>query len=360
MLSPNHHVSKPNESANTVTHHGESNRREPNRGVLRRYLLVLSMLAPLLLSSCGLFSSDGDGKPTPTSIAPPPEVDIAYGPVPGCPGPGSDDPCGGSQTLDIYRADGVDPKDSKSTDPRPVALWIHGGGFIAGDKQGSLSRYYQPLLDDGWDIVAINYRLSKNGQNVFPTALGDVKRAVRWVKANAAAQGWDAKAVAAIGHSAGGNLSEMLAVTGNDQALEPGDLPPELQAVDSTVIAAIGVSAVSDMRTFMATGYFTQAAHDYIGCAKGCDSLLDQSSVQTHVDGDSAPLFALHGVDDPWAQPSQGELVKDAYGKTGISDRFKLQIVSDGPKEFRSHDLDIERWIGDIQDFLDDHLPPSA
>lgn len=323
----------------------------------RRSLPALVVCVAFIASGCGLFSSD-ESSPTPTSIAPPPEVDIAYGPVAGCPGPGTDENCGGSQTLDIYRAKNAD--DKKSDKSRPVAVWIHGGGFITGDKSGSLSRYYQPLLDDGWDIVAINYRLSRNGENTFPTAVQDVKRAIRWIKANAGAQGWDQHAVASIGHSAGGNLSEMLAVTADDPALEPQDLPVELQAVDSSVFAAIGVSAVSDMRTFMATGFFTQATHDYLGCKTGCDSLLDRGSVQTHVDKNSAPVFALHGVDDPWAQPSQGELVRDAYEKAGIGDRFKLLVVDDGPERFRSHDLDIERWIGDIQGFLNDHLPSSS
>lgn len=319
-------------------------------------LPLLLAVGPLVLGGCGLFKGD-KGVPPPTSMAAPPEVDIPYGPALGCPGPGSDSDCGGSQTLDIYRADGSSKPNPDPSQPRPVAIWIHGGGFIAGDKLGTLSRYYEPLLKSGWDIVAINYRLSQNDENAFPIPVQDVKRAVRWVKANATAQGWDPNAVASIGHSAGGNLSEMLAVTANNPALEAPELPPELQAVDSSVIASVGVAAVSDMRMFQATGFFTQAVHDYLGCTEGCDSLLDQASVQTHVDSESAPILAIHGVDDPWAQPSQGELVQAAYVKAGIADRFELIVVTDGPPEFRSHDVDIQRWISDIESFLDDHLP---
>lgn len=310
--------------------------------------VALVALFVVLLAGCG---SDSDATPPPTSLAPPPETDVPYGDAAGC--AGTDVGCGGSQQLDIYR--------SSALGVHPVILWLHGGGFVAGDKSGSLSAYVQPLLDEGWDIVSANYRLTtEDGQNAYPAALTDAKRAVRWIKANAAAQGWDPNAVAAMGHSAGGNLVEMLAVTSNNPELEPTDLPPELQAVDSSIIAAVALAPVSDLETFVQQPMFTDAVHRYVDCETKCTKQLRSASVQTHVDATAAPVLAIHGADDPWADPGQGRLVQQAYEDAGIGDRFQLIVVDDGPEEFRAHIPDLERWIGDISSFLDAHLPPGV
>jgi acetyl esterase/lipase len=276
---------------------------------------------------------------------------VPYGDVAGC--DGQDVDCGGSQQLDIYR--------SPAPGVNPVILWLHGGGFVAGDKEGSLSAYVQPLLDEGWDVVSANYRLTTaDGQNPYPTALMDAKRAVRWIKANAAAQGWDANAVAAMGHSAGGNLVEMLAVTADNPELEPQDLPPELQAVDSSIIAAVALAPVSDLETFVEQPMFTDAVHRYVACEAKCTKQLRAASPHTHVDSTAAPILAIHGADDPWAGPGQGEQLQQAYEDADLGDRFELIVVDDGPEEFRAHVPDLERWIEDISDFLDSHLPEGT
>ena len=322
-----------------------------HRSFLRSTALIACLAVAVLVASCS--SNDPDATAPPTSLAPPAEVDIPYGPVAGC--DGIDGDCGGSQLLDIYR--------SEEDGPNPVVVWVHGGGFVGGDKSGSLSQYVQPMLDEGWDIVSINYRLSlENGDNAFPTGLLDVKRAVRWVKANAAAQDWDQAAVAAMGISAGGNLVEMLAVTSGDESLEPPaqDLPPELQAVDSSIIGAVALSPVSDMATFQNLEFFSRAAALYLDCTGDCSEQVAAGSVQTHVSPSAAPILAIHGSLDTVAAPSQGTVVQQAYDAAGIGDRFTMIIVEDGPEQDRGHSPDLERWAGDVLDFLDDQRPEPS
>lgn len=338
----------------TAQRRGPAGRTSPLPGTIALGAVVLVAIA-LVVASCSMVSNSNPAIPTPTSMPAPPEVGIAYGPDKGCAGP-TQDQCGGSQTLDIYRARGVTPETRTKGEPRKVAVWVHGGGFVAGDKTGSLSQYFSKLLDDGWDIVALNYRLTMGTKNAFPTAVMDVKRAVRWVKANAAGNGWDPEKVAAIGHSAGGNLVGMLATTADDPSLEDPDLPPELRAVDSSITSAVTLSAVSDMAAFSNSPTFADAVKAYVSCAGQCDRQLAQASVQTHVDARSSPILAFHGARDLLAAPAQGRLLETAYKDAGIADRFKLIIVDDGPVEFQGHVPDIKRWIGDIGDWLDGHL----
>ncbi len=311
--------------------------------MLRRVALsVLAVTSLLVVTSCGLFEDD---EPPSTTMSRPPEADVAYGVDLSC----APDviPCTGAQTVDIYRSDEIGPN--------PVVVWIHGGGFIGGDKATGLNEHLETFLDDGWDIVSMNYRLSTADANQFPAALQDAKYVVRWVKANAANQDWDATSVAAVGHSAGGNLAAMLAVTSDVDELEPVDLAPHLTAVDSSVIAAIAIAPVSDVGAFGDVLGWDRAALWYTGC-DGCPE-EQRASVIPYVDGESSPLLMLHGADDPIAPPAIGEAVVAAYQAAGIGDRVQLIVVDDGPEDFRGHNPDFDRWDDVFVDFLDAARP---
>lgn len=113
---------------------------------------------------------------------------------------------GGSpaQVCDIHLPDG--------DGPFPVIVLSHGGGFMFGDQKMEL---IQPVIeagtDNGYAVVSVDYR--KSSETVFPGALADVKAAVRFVRANADAYGFDAEHIAAWGESAGAYLSLMTALT---------------------------------------------------------------------------------------------------------------------------------------------------
>ena len=284
-----------------------------------------------------------EAEPT-TFLAPPPEIDLAYGPVAGCEGPDAE--CGGSQDVDIYRSD--------EPGPNPVLIWIHGGGFVTGDKAG-VDDDFQPVLDAGWDIVSANYRLTlDDGTDGFPTGLQDLNRLVRWVKANAAAQDWDPAVVAAAGHSAGGNLAGMLAATAEDPTLQPTDLPPELAVQDPSIVAAVAAAPVSDLATYAAVGDADSVVRDYTNCrAPDCTEAFAAGSVQRHVDADTPPILSVHGVEDPLAPPSVGVLLGAAFDDAGIADRFQMIVIDDGPEEFRGHNLDFSRFMDDAVELLE-------
>jgi len=78
---------------------------------------------------------------------------------------------GPSQTLDLYA-----PKKAKEV---PLIVWIHGGAFLFGSKEGVPLH----LLLEGYAVASINYRLSFEA--VFPAQLEDCKAAVRWLRAHA-------------------------------------------------------------------------------------------------------------------------------------------------------------------------------
>lgn len=314
----------------------------------RRGVLVVVLLATLVVAAgCSWFSDDG---PPPTMPAPP-ESNIPYGPAGPC--AAGDPSCAGNQLLDIYRSD------SETSDPRPVALWIHGGGFVGGDKFG-VNAYLQPLLDDGWDIVSINYRLTtERGDNEFPTAITDAKRAVRWIRSNAAANGWDPQRIAAIGHSAGGNIVGFLVVTPDDPAFESNDLPPDLAGVSSAVSAGVALNPVADLTMWSHNVYWTDAVKRYVGCTGSCTELYDDASVQNHISASAAPLLVIFGSEDGVAPAAQAEPLKAAFESAGAGDRLEVVVVDDGPEKWLAHEPDVKRLSTQVVGFLDANTPAA-
>jgi acetyl esterase/lipase len=89
---------------------------------------------------------------------------------------------GPSQTLDLYA-----PKKAKDV---PLIVWIHGGAFLFGSKEGfPVEPVPVYLLLDGYAVASINYRLSPEA--VFPAQLEDCKAAIRWLRAHAGEFGID-------------------------------------------------------------------------------------------------------------------------------------------------------------------------
>ena len=64
--------------------------------------------------------------------------------------------------------------------PLPVIVWIHGGGWLAGSKEGCPAVQF---VSKGYAVASINYRLSQHA--VFPAQIEDCKAAIRWLRANA-------------------------------------------------------------------------------------------------------------------------------------------------------------------------------
>jgi acetyl esterase/lipase len=89
---------------------------------------------------------------------------------------------------------------------RPVVLWIHGGALIMGHR-GQIDRsLLRKLLDAGYAVVSIDYRLAPESK--LPAILDDVQDAYRWVREKGPDLfNIDPKRVAVMGGSAGGYLT---------------------------------------------------------------------------------------------------------------------------------------------------------
>jgi acetyl esterase/lipase len=130
-----------------------------------------------------------------------------------------------------------------SVKPSGLALvYLHAGGWQQFDKDTYTRPFFGHLAAQGHVIVDVSYRLCHEA-DLFGI-VGDVKRAIAWIKANAKRYGVDAKRVVAAGGSAGGHLALLAAYTPNHPQLDPEDV---LEA-DTSVRAVISYYGLPDVR----------------------------------------------------------------------------------------------------------------
>ena len=115
-----------------------------------------------------------------------------------------------------YEKSGQDSTMVSGEAQRPVLLWIHGGGWRGGSRSEECPAL--PLLDSGYVVASIDYRLSQ--QAPWPAQLYDAKAAVRWLRAHAEVLRLDTARVVAWGTSAGAHVAAMLGVTSPGDSLE--------------------------------------------------------------------------------------------------------------------------------------------
>lgn len=88
---------------------------------------------------------------------------------------------------------------------RPVLVFVHGGGFVAGARRGANSPFYDNIalwaVKNGMIGVNTTYRLAP--QHKWPAAQEDLAATIAWVRENIAARGGDPNRIFLMGHSAG-------------------------------------------------------------------------------------------------------------------------------------------------------------
>ncbi|MBN2489843.1 MAG: alpha/beta hydrolase [Planctomycetes bacterium] len=149
-------------------------------------------LAPTALLAAGIFVIVAASSVSPQdSVAPlpPPDVrDHPYGPHP-------------RHRLDLWKA--------RSSQPAPLLVNIHFGGFSAGDKSTVDRAFLERCLASGISVASVNYRFHRDAP--FPAPMLDCGRAVQHLRHSARPWGLDPSRVGAYGHGVGGGIALWLA-----------------------------------------------------------------------------------------------------------------------------------------------------
>jgi len=269
-----------------------------------------------------------------------------------------------SQKLDLYLPHRADR-------PYAVIVWLHPGGFFAGDKDGSgtidplsyvnLPRFFGPILERGYAVASVNYRLSDEA--IFPALIYDVKVSIRWIRANAAKYGLNQEKIGAWGSSAGGYLAAMLAVSGGVGELEdfslgnPGESSRICAAVDwygPTDFLQMDPQHVELGQPELANDPASPESRLIGGALPLYPEKCKASSPITYVSPESVPVYIQHGKQDDIVPYLQSVAFYERLEQAIGGEKAILEIVENAghadPLVFRSGN------VNKMLDFLDGYL----
>lgn len=164
--------------------------------------------------------------------------------------------------LDLYY-----PKDKKDF---ATIVWFHGGGLIGGKKE-----IPQELMDKGYAVVSVDYRLSPKVK--APVYIEDAAASVAWVFKHIADYGGSPNLIFVTGHSAGAYLGLMITLD---------KMYLEKYKVDSDSIA--GLIALSGQ---VVTHFTIRKENGF----PNTQTIVDEYAPLFHVRGNASPILLITG-----------------------------------------------------------------
>jgi len=251
-------------------------------------------------------------------------------------------------TLDLFV-----PKSDK---PLPLIVWVHGGAWAAGSKDGGNPA--MKFLEQGYAVAAINYRLSQHA--VYPAQISDCKEAIRFLRANAKKYNLNPDKFGAWGSSAGGHLVALLGTSAGAKDLLLADSPHK--DVSDAVQCVIDFFGPTDLLKMGAqAGAKSKFDHDgpnspesklVGGPIQQKKELAQKANPITYVSKASAPFLIVHGDADPLVPLGQSELLNDALKKARVPvELVTLKGAGHGGPQFNAKDVQAK-----CEAFFEKHL----
>jgi acetyl esterase/lipase len=249
-----------------------------------------------------------------------------------------------SLELDLYRPAGVDGD-------LPLIIWIHGGGWLSGDKS-DVDEMCKRLVMDDFAVASLDFRLS--GDALWPAQIHDVKAAVRWLRAHADNYDLDPDSFGVIGSSSGGHLASLLGVTGGVEALE--GVVGNYDHVSSQVSAVVDMFGPVNLHR-LSDDCAGQCVMDHsaadspesslLGCALSeCLDQAELASVSTYVTADDPPFLIIHGDQDSTIPIAQSMNLVSDLEDAGVEAEFiKATDFAHSRTMFWEYDEQIVRFL---------------
>lgn len=195
-----------------------------------------------------------------------------------------------------------------------VIVYIHGGSWSRGDK----SEFPTQLIDElvgkrGYIVISMNYRLVKDGKNLFPAQIEDVKKVIAFLSAQSKRYRFNGNEFALMGGSAGAHLA-MLYAYAHD---------PYKQV--KTVVNLWGPTDLTDKSVRADGSDANNTVIRFLGEADPKAKICIDASPLLHLTKESAvPTISFHGVEDPLVNVSQAEQLHKKLQSLGVLTQLEL------------------------------------
>jgi acetyl esterase/lipase len=232
---------------------------------------------------------------------------------------------GAGHLLDVYV-----PKAGNA--PRPLVIWVHGGGWQSGDRTQVLQM--KRMACHGYAVASIDYRLSTAAK--FPAQAHDVKGAIRFLRANATQFGVDPDKFALAGSSAGGHLAAVAGLSSGVPSLEGTLGNATISSKVQAIVDWYGPTDLSKMDAQLAAqGFCPPSNHGsadspegkLLGCAPSattCAAQVTRANPLTYADSSDPPTLILHGERDCTSPLAGSEALSVKLRDAGALVRFQV------------------------------------
>lgn len=260
-----------------------------------KYLLRVAFIVATICSNRSFALQVAEASSDPTF------PDIAYGPHE-------------RHRIDFWQA--------KGEGPRPMLVFIHGGGWNSGDKKDIPKKLLKSMLEKGVSVASINYRYTYMA--TIPGPLHDAARAIQFLRMQSSEWKIDPRRIGAYGVSAGGCSTMWLAF--HDDLADPKNEDLVLRE-SSRLQVAVGISPPTSLEPDVVTGWIGEQVLKHamieraIGYKKGDElqllfeqwrSMLHECSPIQHITADDPPTMLVFPRIDKLPAENPGSAIHHA------------------------------------------------
>ena len=237
--------------------------------------------------------------------------------------------------LDVY-------KRRDTTGPQPTVIYMHGGFWAAGSKDGSLMSLV-PWFEMGWNVVNVEYRLARVA--VAPAAVEDCLCALRYINNQAKTYDIDTTRIVLTGESAGGHLALTTGIIPETAGLDrecAGALLPKVAAI-------INWFGITDVYDVIEGPHRANAAMQWFGSLPNREDIAHRVSPLTYVRSGLPPILTIHGDADTTVPYQHAVRLHEALAKAGVTNQL---LTIPGGKHGNFTPEERTKIFSTIRDFL--------
>ena len=205
------------------------------------------------------------------------------------------------QRIDLYK--GTSDK---------VLVWIHGGGWLYGDKRAErwIKRFQNHFVDhENFNVYMVGYRV---GEATAPNAVDDVICAYKKIISDASQRNFSTEDIIVAGASAGGHLALMVGLSANYKNNECVE-----KIAPKAIINIFGITEIKQTSEFLDKTKFFDASNyvkGWIGPEANIDLISKTLSPINLLDGIDLNVLTIHGTSDRWVPYEQALLLDQKLG----------------------------------------------
>jgi acetyl esterase/lipase len=227
--------------------------------------------------------------------------------------------------LDIAR-----PREGEG--PFPLVVFLHGGGFTAGDKANNHG-HIRRMAAAGFVGTTVQYRFAP--KYPMPAQAEDAQCAIRFLRSRASEFQIDPERIAAVGDSAGGALALLMGLMDEESPINAecghGDQPFKVQAVvnyyGATDMTVPRPPATPEMEAEVRR-FYGKSSEDVrrgmFGTLDRSDPVFKKCSPVTYVDAGDPPVLTFHGTADQFVAVEQAKLLHAALEQAGVENELVI------------------------------------